>query len=463
MRLALISLVVLGACTPLVTSQPDAGLQPCFTVDRNEIDFGELDGGPAVAQLRLANQGSELLFVDPSPVASPFRFDVDGFVPTGFSIAPGSTTQLRVIAETDDGLVHLERLVIAQEGRSDCTQTVNLRAQGIGRVSATDALDFGNVDLGAEKTLPLTLRNTTRAPVTVWGVDLEAATPGIFSLEPPSPTTSFVVPARGAWTIDVRARAALPVRATGSVTLRFGESMVQVVPLTLIAGTPRAELEGAPIVIPELGFREAATPRSFAIRNLRLRNVGTGGAPEAQLRLVAPFLDFEGNFADGGTPDLEVEFGQVFTADAGATTEFAIRVQPPVLGPRTWHVKLLTNAPQPPLEFDVSTNAVTLPDCTLNVPNEAQLDVPADGGVAAFTLRNVGTTRCVLDHLVLDVPPDTFAVVDGGFEQLTLMPGQSHQVLVVSVGPLPDFSFPTLRYLVFGAPQFESTVTLNRR
>lgn len=424
----------------------------CFAVDPPVVEFPELSGGDrASAHARITNLSGGPLTLHQSPARPPFTITPS----EDTELAPGDTASLRIDFAPTDGLLHLETIALTTPGLPECAAQLTMRGLGGGKLFASP-LDFGRLEVGDTTTQDLIITNGARVPVTVEAPRFDvAANVATLTVGLAFPLT---LTAGASVRVPVTATVLLPEDVAGSFTLPSSLGAVTE-PVALLVGTPKAELAAVPVDVPIFGSMTSGTDREVV-----LRNVGTPGGPSSRLRLVPPFA----RVVSQDSSELFVFQDPTVAMSglrAGSSTEVQLRLMPRGLGRHTWQVTLLTNAPQTPeLTFTVTTTSVELPPCSLTQSPDS-LPVPGDGGTARLTLTNVGTERCVLDHLRLGVfgfpvpneAGDRFEIVSGGFSQLELAPGAVHHVDVARQGR-PSVS--SVRYLVFQPNATERSATV---
>jgi len=413
-------LLVLAACR--ATPPPDT----CLRLERSEIAFETTLSARDVVLVR--NDTDELLRGVLKGLAPPFSaeasLDADGG--STFTVNAHDAFPLAVRFEPQDSLSHLARVVLTVTTQPTCAQPLTLTGTGVGDLVIPSALDFGTIDVGQERTRDLQLVNTSGEPV-----DLEAVlfldAPDIFTVSSPLPLT---VAPHSLGLVSVRA---LPPRPEFFTTQVFVKTSLgaRVTRASVSTGVPVAQLEGAPFDVPEFGF---TTGFGSVLRRVTLRNIGTPGV--TQLQLVAPGLLV--TQVDGGPATGVIELGPSEgpqSAAPGSAFSLDLRISPKAEGDFTWLVQLFTTAPaQPVTMLTVHTNSRRLQGCTLDDTDGGSLDVRLDGTIATWPVTNVGNTPCLLDGPRVDAV-DSFALVDGGFVQRWLAPGETHVFAVQSRGP----------------------------
>jgi hypothetical protein len=462
----LISLLTLCACTP-AKEAPTA----CLTADIEAVNFGDVRPFEVAREPHVfTNQLDMPLSVDVFGPEAPFGV-LDGTLNrvSRLTFPAHGSAQLRLqFAPIDEALTHLGTLTLALNpkpaGAGKCGNLVlALSGRGAGRVTI-EPLDFGFVPIGAEKTLELTIRNSSSEDVSC--NTLQAQLPAPFG----TTTSGFLVRAHDALIVPIT------VRPTEPVVSRFDQLATTLGPiaahLRVVAGVPIAELDRTRIEIPDVDFQPTQQPVPVAaVREVHLRNVGSPGAPEARVTPTSPFLTFEDRDGGVGRGEVQIASGNFFTAPlaAGESTTLWVHVVPTSVGPFEQRVNFFTNDPaHPKLTVTVVATAVTLPPCELFVTPPLSTVVGGtnsplilDGGVGTVTLRNVGAERCVIDspHLLVH-PGDEYVIRDGGFEQFSLAPGAAHDFDLAVTGT-PAFD-ADLRFTVFGPNGQEVTIPLQR-
>lgn len=444
--LVVVAVIFYAGCVPEVIANPDAGTPRdggCLRPSHELINFGEVEiGSPQVRRVQIKNLTSTPLEFHALPLFSPFFATLDGEA----LVAPGEQAAFEVQFAPFDGRLHLDTLEI-QAGES-CSVSIPVRGLGKGGfVIEPSRLSFGGLDVGEFKILELRIANTRREEVAlerVSVVDDQQTVPGYdppFTLIPPVPT---VLRAVSTTVFRVIAQPRLPGQFTSRLVMT-GPGLE--VPMEVLGGTPRAELSHDTFEIPKMDFTPGARAPSFVERVFMLRNVGApnGAMP---LNLVPPVLRVEhedGGLADAGftlnfdTVLLGSQTGFPLGLAAGRETSLVLRYVPNELGSRSFNVMLITNDPQQPehrVKFSVT--ALSLPECSWSAPASVTFTAIGDGGSSGVvTFSNTGTTLCVLDDLRVE-GVGGFTVLDGGFSQRELAPGESHDVILA--GPRPGIA-----------------------
>ena len=246
-----------------------------------------------------------------------------------------------------------------------------------------------------------------------------------------------------------------------------------------VGGGPHLDARPSPILnFGRIAYFAAASPSSFANRNLTVQNVGTRPTPadpRANLKLGRP--DGSGGFARpywevtpaaGSTID-EICVGVFDTTtmtcsndlpatgagrydpvqglEAGGATSILnipIRITPNGLGMRQFQLKLFSNDPSAPITtITVTANSVMLPACDVEItPIALAFGIVSPPAIRdlGFTVRNrlTGPTDvCLLSNLQLlpevGTPtgmPAVFSLPGGPINELDLQPGETKQVMV---------------------------------
>lgn len=427
----LVAMSVSGCCFPDFfpeprTRSPDAG--DCFSVERQDIDFGEIDvDTTAISRINVTNR-MPFEIVLAVNASAPFTAQ-----PASMTLAPGAGQLLDVRATPTAPLPAASAVVLSDLGVvGGCTAQVTVSVHGGGRLTFDESVDFGMVDPGQSSDRVLRFTNTTSRALSVSGFGLPAGTP--FS---GAPTGSLVVPPQSA--VDVPLRANVTANGVFTSTLSFlAPGGPRTVVLQVIGAHPVASLSSQRVDFERVGFFSSGV--SFADRRVRLTNSGVSGAEaNTQLRLMPPFFTVETVQGPAGAPELQLDSSQMSNPiAAGASAIIPLHFEPTQFGARQWRVTLFTNEPgRPSQTFDVVANVVGLPACSVTTTPLAQDGLVltlTDGGSArgTITLRNTSAVDCIVDDVRLDesTPMDWFALEQGEVTQVTLPPGAAHAVLL---------------------------------
>jgi hypothetical protein len=409
---------------------------PC-TITAEPLDFGEVEVGDFEDRRLVVLNSSD---VDREVTAVPLAFP--------FNVRPFETLKLQAHSEEpwvvrfapDDGLLHLDELVL--EGGGQCDFSLPLRGLGGGTITVNpEKLEF---TLGANQRVAkeVLIRNSRRTPTTVtlsWSILSGPAT----ALSQGTPA-AIEIPAGGVIPVPIIATPPSwdPVRAI--LSINGGPKRLEV-SVTISPSSPRLEVTPRMIDVPQIGFDLISQPRGFAERTFRLRNVGTSGDPNApRLQLVSSIGVF-------GNPDeVEVSWPPLPSGLAeGESTELTVRMTPLSLGQKTYAVSLKTE----PLAFEqvqINTRANALPACAVeSQPADVlQLADMGDGGLeGVVTFVNTSSEFCVVDNPRFSLgTPEGFAMIEGAFSQGEIAPGNDHHVRIAGpksadAGTIGKFGF----------------------
>lgn len=427
-RTLLIVAIFASACVPPAEPAPqsDGG---CFSFEPEALDFGEVRTGTfSVQKVRVQNHTGEILLLRTEFVVDAFRPSPDG----NPFVDPGGFGYFDVRFSPPDGRLHLAELEIG--GSDRCRQRLPVRGLGSGRLEVDPTrLEFGGVDLFDSKELEVKVTNTRRSTVILDNlriVDDQTIRPGF---TPPfnivGPTRLELAPLASA-TILV---AATPPYGSSFTARLLGDAPSETVsvPLSMLGGTPVAELSRTQLDVPIVEFTPLPQNVSFLERHLTIRNVGRpdGALP---LRFQEPALEVERE--DGGIATDEFQLVAPAAISGGDEGLVSLRYLPRQFGLQRFRVLIRTNeVDQPERVVTFTANTVTLQACTgVSAPTQTIFTDANDGGSTATVIfTNRGSTRCVLDDVhVRDEQFSPYRVLDGGLEQLELAPGETHSVLL---------------------------------
>lgn len=263
------------------------------------------------------------------------------------------------------------------------------------------SLVFGDVEVGSERLLPVTLTNTGVAELTVHDLQVDNVAGEPFILGD-SPTLPVVIAPGSSVVVDVVYQP-LAVGATLS-TLRVSSdaSNIPEASIALIGNAvpqPVPQVEVAPLSL-SLGEVELGAERT---RSLRIRNTGTADLSITSLEITSAA---DGAFALSNPPSLPVN------VTPGAEVTVRVRYRPLIVGSVTGALRVFSNAeatpavtvalsgtgvPQPVPEMEVSRSSISF----------GAVQVPAPGASAvtvtkSVQIRNTGNVNLMLTALGIE-------------------------------------------------------------
>ena len=303
-----------------------------------------------------------------------------------------------------------------------CATYVYPRPRGGIEVTPT-SLDFGQVTVGAQKTLQFTVRSVGNANLFVESFGIDVGTLGGFSIPPLG--TALVSPCAPdpSFKIDVRF-APTQVGADSGAVILVSNDMASTPTVISLSG------QGTAPLVPDidagsslLQFGNVRTGTSVD-QIVTVRNVGT-----ATLNVSSVSL-FSGGpaFAVSGTTS-----GNLLP---NGTLQFQVRYAPTAMGSNTGSVRISSNDPDESLTTLGLQGTGLQPQIQVNPGNVNFSDVPV--GTTrnlGFSVRNVGNTDLVVHSLAIE-PGSHIAFSYVGATTLTLAPG-------ISATVTPSFS-PTV-------------------
>ncbi len=410
---------------------------PC-TVDAESLDFGEVEVGSGGAQRRIVvtNPSDEDREVTAVPLDRPFGvFPLDRL-----GLQAHSEEAWTVGFGPDDGLLHLDELIL--QGGGSCDFTLPLKGLGSGTLSVSPELLEFTVGAGQRVEKEVLLRNTRRTPMTVtlsWS--FRAGPKEALSFGTPA---TLEIPAGGLVSVPIIAsppgwetvRAALMIN-TGSTFMR--------VEVTITPSSPLVEVSPQMVSVPQIGFDVVSQPRGFAERVFRVRNSATSGDPRApHLQIVSSFVVF------GVPAEVEVTWPPLPDGLAeGESAEVRVRMTPFSPGPKTYGVNLRLD-PVGVQRVEINTQANALPPCAVQATpaDVLLLEDKGDGGLeGVVTFTNTSSEYCVVDDPRFSpATPSQFAMIEGAFAQGEIAPGNEHRVTIagpksVDAGTIGSFGF----------------------
>jgi hypothetical protein len=439
-----------GCCFPdfypdVRTRSADAG--DCFTVERQELDFGELDvGTTGISRLNVTNRMPFEIFLDVS-TSAPFAAQ-----PTVMALAAGAGQLLDVRATPTAPLPSTGAVLLTDPTvTGGCGAQVFVSVRGGGRLTFDESVDFGMLDPGQTSDRVLRFTNTTTRELSVSGFSLPAGAP--FS---GTPVGRLVVPALSGVDVPLHAKVTAPGLFTSTLTFLAPGGGPSAVVLQVIGAHPVGSLSSPRVDFERVGL--FASGVSFSDRRVWLSNTGLSTADaNTQLRLMPPFFTIETLQGPVGAPELQLDSSQAINPiAAGTSAVIPIHFEPTHLGARRWRVTLFTNEPgRPSQTFEAVADVVGLPPCTVVATPSALdglvLELPDAGSArGTITLSNPSAVDCIVDDVRLDesTPQDWFALEQGEVTQVTLAPLAVHSVVLRADPVAPGRVRGELRYHV---------------
>jgi hypothetical protein len=159
---------------PAIRTQAVIEVESSHPVDHHTVDFGEVYAGEQrVQELIVRNLGDDTLQIQDLILSDVAAFSITNQGEYAMLLAPDVSTVLQ-IAYTPLQDEHTEgTLIVASNDRETPEVAVRLLAEGLAPAVALQppAFDFGNLELGCVQELPVTISNTGRAPLDVFGLD----------------------------------------------------------------------------------------------------------------------------------------------------------------------------------------------------------------------------------------------------------------------------------------------------
>jgi len=264
---------------------------PRLALVSSTLDFrNRLAGEVALADVAVRNSGTGPLTVTPSlPAGSPFSFfsRTDQIV-----IAAGRQHRIRIQYRPLTAGQHRAELRLSGAG---ATEVVTLTGAAFDRavpsIDTAASLDFGTLALNTTKDLPLTIRNSGQATLTI-----QSVTSGSTAYQPL--TSSLEIPEGGQADVVIRARLTAPGVLAARLTIRSNDPTVPAIEVALRAtgvGETPAAIEVAPASL-DFGSVAVNTTRTL---DLTIRNRGTAAvtissvaSSNLRFTLVSPSLPF---------------------------------------------------------------------------------------------------------------------------------------------------------------------------
>ncbi len=399
-----------------------AQVVPVELTAQTSLAFGEVALG-AVRSLSLdVSNGSPLAVAAPLAIAAGGEFELRGLPSSGRLLVPanGSASVTVAFAPTVIGGATGELSIAAYPG-GPATQ-VALSGNGIATaVSVAPAsLDFGDLPLGKQKTLGVTVGNAGDTPLSLSSVAV-AAGARAFSV---SPGGALSVPARGTVSLQVTFVAESPGPAQGTLLLETSDpdSPRVAVPLSGAGGGPSIA-----VLPPSLDFGAvpAGTSRTLEVV---VENVGDCGAGVSSLSVSSVQIAGGGGaFTVSGPGATSLAAGQsetlevTFAASASATVSAALQIGS-------------DDAQSPLVSVPLTgTGHVPLPCLWTAAPSQVDFGLLAPGQSAtlSFALGNVGIDQCVVSGLgMASGSSAAFQLLGPQPPQVVLNPGDFYDLWV---------------------------------
>jgi len=263
------------------------------------------------------------------------------------------------------------------------------------------SLVFGDVEVGSERLLPVTLTNTGVAELTVHDLQVDNVAGEPFVLGD-SPTLPVVIAPRSSVGVDVVYQP-LAVGATLS-TLRVSSdaSNIPEASVALIGNAvpqPVPQVEVDPLSL-SLGEVELGAERT---RSLRLRNTGTADLSITHLEITS---------AAGGAFALSNPSSLPVNVTPGAEVTVHVRYRPLIVGSVTGALRVFSNAeampavtvalsgtgvPQPVPEIEVSRSSISFGAVQVQAPGDSAMTV-----TQSVQVRNTGNVNLMLTALGIE-------------------------------------------------------------
>jgi hypothetical protein len=225
------------------------------------------------------------------------------------------------------------------------------------------SLVFGDVEVGADRILPVTLRNTGVADLTVDHLEVNDPAGGPFSLGE-SPTLPVIIAPGSSVVVDVVYRpllvgSTLSTLRVSSDASNLSEASVALIGNAVPQPVPQVEVSPLSLSLGDVALGEERT------RSVRIGNTGTAELSITGLEITSAA---GGAFALSNPPSLPV------SVTPGAEVTVRIRYQPLIVGSVTGALRVFSNAaamsavtvalsgagvPQPVPEIEVSQSAIS--------------------------------------------------------------------------------------------------------
>jgi hypothetical protein len=300
------------------------------------LDFGDSALGPSLARtVWVRNLGDRVLRISAVSISGGTytQFSVDS---AGFELAAGETRALSIAYTPTIGGDHRSTLEIASNDVNEGELWIDLRARGLAPRLCPDplALDFGNVDTGAQATRTFSVNNCGLLDLELTDARLAAATSPDFSLSN-LPSLPLTLPPGQGVELEVEYRPAELGSDSGGVDLHSNDP----------ASNPGSGLTGT------VSLQGSSVPRACDIQATPFV-VHFGGVVQGELGLVDLIV------SNVGSDDCTLERAEISQNSAG--DEFSI-VQAPaadtVFGPGD---NLIVSVQYAPADLGTDTGVLSL-------------------------------------------------------------------------------------------------------
>jgi hypothetical protein len=411
-----------------------------------EHDFGMVGlRGVARAELEVANAGRIAARVVGARIEGAADFAIDGEAPS--ALASGTVARLLVsFAPSEEGE---RRATLILETDSADSPVLRVPLWGVGvraiAVPSTGALDFGRIELGAQRSLPLKLANASGLPVPI----------RFRPVGPEAAQFSAAGPARvepgGQATIAVRFRPTA-VGPAGAMLELFPCEGCEPIGIVLQGEGIDSALAFVP---PALDFGALELDR-VARRSTRLRNEGSLPVALSAVQLEA-----------GSDPGYRVEAGPLpELLGPGQEIELLVELAPSHLGPARGRLEARSDSPRRPRIFAALDGVGGGPELGVS-PLTLEFGDHAVGSrsVAPLRIQNNGSASTGLEiraitvsgdpAFSLDAPPTPFTLAAGGQVDLPVQfaptrPGRVGAVVEIASN---DGAAPVAQVALGGAAQ----------
>ncbi|MHB1846280.1 MAG: choice-of-anchor D domain-containing protein [Deltaproteobacteria bacterium] len=397
------------------------------------LDFGSVPiGQPKTLPLTLSNAGELELDISGATISGPNKADfaLAGKLPA--SIQPGQAAQLPVQFVPGAGGARTATLAIVTNSAAVPTLNVTLTGIGIDVVIAASvsALDFGPVQVGTQRTLPVTLTNkgsTASAPIQLQPVTGPQASEFAWVGQGVSlaPNQSLTLQVSFSPTQTGNAAGQIPYLACAGCAQ-------QSIPLTGVGidgaltfspnpvgftNVPSGTTSTTPVTITDTGSAAVALD-SIGIQ-------GGASSPFAVSGLPSSFPGTPIVLAPGQSTSVTVDYT---AAGSGDQDELVVVFQPGAIGPTN---AFTGAAVAPRTAQDPLYGNETLNPCTLSFkpPSLNFGNAPLNTSIQkSVTLVNQGQAQCQLTQIALDPKSDPSFALVAPPSQLTIAAGGSAQL-----------------------------------
>ena len=375
---------------------------PKLVLSAASLDYGAVDlGDVRQLPLDLTNAGSGELEIRQLALKSAGKvYQLLRSPETPFTLAPGGTQRLFVQFEPDKARYEAATLRIDSNEAGQPRRRISLRGEGAPTPAAQMTVSpatasFGEVQVGAESSLEVTIANPGRTPLQITGVEGTVLLAEAFKLRQALQLPVTVRP-QSEWTLDVAFQPQQAGSLTGTLRIRGSapDTPEFTVPLHGVA-TPQP-LPKMRVSPKALDFSEAQVGASETKR-VDIENEGSADFDIRDLRLTAQSSrDFEIVKA----PQTPV------TVVPGSKVQVRIRYTPSAPGVASGALQWLSSDPNAPMA-SVSLNGVGTPEPAPQIEvdrlalmfGERQVNDSRD---ITVTVSNPGTATLLLTALTLD-------------------------------------------------------------